>query len=337
MGAVQPFCEHLKIFEEKCRGASLRLERVAVESPASIANLGPGFDIFGLALRHPRDALTLEAKEGSGSIELETRGEEIPGGNEKNIAFLLIRELLRACGMERKIDLHITLEKGVPISRGLGSSAASSVAAVGAFSHLFGLPLSERESILISACGEMMVAGSLHYDNVSASYLGGVVLTDYETLKFIKLPIPANAFFTVIVPTGLGKVEGKTRAARGILPKDISLESSIRQSSAVGKLTASLFLKDLKMFGESVSTDHIAEPHRKKLIPYYDLLKKEAFSHGALGFNISGAGPSVFAVSPNEKVANNVGKALTELLEEKGISSMYIVSEASEEGIKRRE
>lgn len=331
-GIFQTRCPHYDALIEQCRGIKL-IEEVAVkaESPASIANLGAGFDVIGVALELPRDSLTLELRKGRGEIELNVEGEEAPIGR-KNLVYPMAEEILRSCGLLSNLDVRILLKKGVPVSMGLGSSASSSVALLESLKSALGISIPQRESILVSACGELYAAGALHYDNVSSSYLGGFVLTDYSRLSFIKLPSPANVFFTVVMPASMKGKEGKTKEARSLIPKRIELEDSVKQSSALGKLIASLFLKDIEMFGEAVSTDFIAEPYRKKMIPFYEEMKREALNNGALGFNISGAGPSVFAVTDSRKNGEKIGKLLAGFLEERGIPARFFTSPPSTTG-----
>jgi len=326
-------CEHFELLKSKSISfEQYKVGRVTAMSPASIANLGAGFDVLGMAIKGFLDKVEVEIEEGKGFLDFRVIEGEVPSG-EKNVVYRIADGILRACGVRNELDVKIRLWKGVPTSMGLGSSAASSVAITAAIDQALGLNLNPKEAVLISACGEKFVAGSLHYDNVSASYLGGIVLTDHTNLSFIKLPIPKHVFFTIVMPVGLGAKEDKTMAARKALPKYLELEKAVKQGSALGKLVASLFLNDRAMFSESVSTDYMAEPYRKNAIPMYDILKGEAFSMGALGFNISGAGPSVFAVSIEKEKAEEIGKSLSDILEQNSVPAKYLVVEPSELGV----
>ncbi|MGC8563280.1 MAG: homoserine kinase [Fervidicoccaceae archaeon] len=331
------YCEYFELLKNKCRGIYLDSEaNITVKSPASIANLGPGFDIIGVALSHPNDILSIYIRKGKGDLEIQVEGEEVLQG-KKNLVYFIAENFLKSCDVLQTSSIELKLKKGVPVSMGLGSSAASSVAIVEALRIALGIELSKRELILLSACGELYAAGALHYDNVSASYLGGMVLTEHNSMEFLKLPVLDRAFFSIIMPTSLSGREGKTMEARKLIPDKIGLKESIKQSSAFGKLISSLFLNDIKMFGEAINIDFIAEPYRKAMIPYYSELKKEALEIGALGFNIAGAGPSVFAVSDSEKKAEELGKSLVKYLQDRGISAKYLITRPSVNGVMEEE
>lgn len=328
-----PNCLYFDLLKEKCKGLQpVFRASVTLKSPSSIANLGSGFDVVGVALNAPSDILDINVEKGSGNIEVFVEGENVPEG-KSNLVYFIIENFLKACGLRQSLDVEARLRKGIPVSMGLGSSAASSVAAVEALRLVLGLELDERERVLVASCGELYAAGSLHYDNVSPSYLGGTVLIDHNSMSFIKLPALKSVYFAVVMPIAMKGKEGKTMIARKLIPEKIGVRESIRQNSALGKLIASLFLNDVKMFGEAASVDYIAEPYRKSMIPYYDDLKRIALENGGLGFNIAGAGPSVFVVLDDKKKAENLGKLLAEYLEGKGVSSGFFVASPSSTGV----
>lgn len=248
------------------------------------------------------------------------------------MAFVIAKKATEICKIEG-IDIYIEVEKGIKPRAGLGSSGASSAAVAAAISHLLGLKLTSKELIFLAGLGEEFVAGEAHYDNVSASILGGFVFSDLVSKEFYKLEVREKFTITVITPE-IHIAADKTKAARGILPIDIRLKDAIYQLSQVSLLTYAIIKGDLELFGKAISRDFIAEPIRKKLIPYYDDIKTIAFERGALGFNIAGAGPSVFFITKRNEEGLLIGEELKEFYANKGISSSVTLVFPTNEGTK---
>lgn len=299
--------------------------RLKVSAPASIANLGPGFDVLAVAISDLKDVLEISYDPHGSDLDLEVQGIDIP--KEENIVYRIASIFQESC----EGSLYLKLFKGIPISKGLGSSGASSVAAVVGLSKTYGLDLSDEEIISIAGYGESIVAGEPHYDNVSASYLGGFVLIDHEMNRFIKLDIRKDIWFTILIPE-ISVPENKTLYARSLLPNNIDRRDVIKQMSNIAKLFIGIYKEDLKMMGEALSKDYIAEPYRSKMIPYYYDLKKIALENGALGFNISGAGPSVFALTKDSFYAERIGRILSKYLSEKGVENRYFTAKINNFG-----
>ena len=180
----------------------------------------------------------------------------------------------------------------MPLSSGLGSSAASAVAAVFAANLLAGSPLSRRELLPFTMEAESVACGSAHADNVAPSLLGGFVLIrSYEPLDVVQLPVPAGLSCAVAHP----HAELRTEDARRMLKKEIRLSDAIRQWGNLAALVAALYNGDLQLLGRSLQ-DVVAEPARSLLIPGFAAVKAAALAAGALGCSISGSGPSVFAL-----------------------------------------
>lgn len=314
--------------EKRCerRAPGPRASRLRVYAPASIANIGPGFDVLAVALEGVYDVLEIEFSPEGSEVVLEVYGLDIP--REENIVYRISEVFHERCGGGL---LRLRLFKGVPVSRGLGSSGASSVAVAMGLSEIYSLGLSRQEIVSIAGYGEALVAGEPHYDNVAASCLGGLVVIDQEKWSVIRVPVDIEVWFTVLIPE-VSVPENKTLYARSILPTHIERGYVVRQVSSAVKAVLGVVRRDPRTFGEAVSTDYIAEPYRSKLIPYYEDLKKISLERGALGFNISGAGPSVFAVTETREDASRIGSLLVEYLRERGYSSRYLVARIDNRG-----
>lgn len=302
-----------------------------VEAPASIANIGPCFDIASIAISLFKDEVEVEVKEGSGNVEVKVVNKTIPEGNQ-NTAYGAAKSLIESYNLNN-IDVTIKVKKGIPVAAGLGSSGATAAAVTFALSKLLNIDLSNEEMVYHAGNGESIVSGTPHYDNVSASLFGGLVLVDPGTMKFIKLKAP-NFYLALITPEIKFGSELKTKIARSILPKTIDMRTHVAQSFQVAKLVFGLLSNNLKFIGEAVSSDFIVERERSKLIPFYWEAKKLALSEGALGFNISGAGPTMFAVCSSEDTASNVAKAVSEFFISNSINASHYVTTPSQSGAK---
>ena len=308
------------------------IKEVAVEAPASIANLGPGFDVMAAAVDGFKDTVILRVYEGEGNVDVKALGEwPVPSG-EGNAAYGILEKFINAYG-PHNVDLSLTVYKGVPPGYGLGSSGATSAATAYALERAFDLELNSGELVRLAGYGEAQVAGAPHYDNVSASLLGGIVLVDPEDFSVIKLIPPFSVWFALISPD-VGVGDGKTRKAREILPRKVDLRKASLQASGIAKAVHAIHSGDASLLGRAVSRDLIAEPSRSKLIPHYWELKDLAMSAGALGFNIAGAGPSVFALCGSEEKAEEIASHLVSYLRSKDVGARAYVTKLSHAGAK---
>ena len=305
--------------------------RVVVEAPASIANLGPGFDVLAMAIDSFKDIVELVAKLGSGKIVVKVEGFKVPEGKE-NVAYGVIREAINKYGLDG-IDFYVKIIKGVPPALGLGSSGATSAATAYALSLALNLGLDGKELIKLAGSGEAMVAGLPHYDNVSASILGGVVLIDPESIEVLKIE-PKKTFWIAIVSPDIPRSPKKTYLARKILPSNVDIRTVTKQLASIGKVIHALCMGDLELLGRAISSDYIIEPARAKLIPNYWELKKIALENGALGFNIAGAGPSVFSIYYTKEDAIRVGNLMINHLKELGIYARLHIARISKYGVR---
>lgn len=261
---------------------------VIVKAPCSTANLGPGFDVFGLALDAYYDQIQLQ--KGEHGIKIQS-SDSIPLVAKRNSAGLVVKEM--ASKFKIKSGLVLKIKKGVPAGFGMGSSAASAAAAAVAFNTLFNLNLDTNTLVEFAGIGEKASAGSIHYDNVAASTLGGFVIVRTDPLDVIKIEPPKDLVLCIAIPK-MDVPSKKTQVSRGVLPKQIKLSDSVRNLSNAAAIVAGFMKKDVHLIGSSIK-DIIVEPARQHLIPGFTQVKENAIHAGALGVTISGAGPSVIA------------------------------------------
>jgi homoserine kinase len=297
-------------------------------APCSTANLGPGYDVFGLALDALEDKVkVIRASRGGGRITIRNSDQTIPSIPESNSAGLVVKKMMQ--DFEIKDSTVIEITKGVPSGYGVGSSAASAVAAAMAFNSLYDLKINKNTLVEYAAEGEIASAGSKHYDNVSASLLGGFVICHIsnDKLQFTRLEPPKDLTLVVAVP-GLKVPRKKTEVARNVLPKMVPLKDVVHNISGTATIVAGFALKDVETITRGMD-DAIIEPARKHLIPGYDSVKQNAISAGARAVTISGAGPSMIAFLKTSKKAKMVAAAMTKGFKESGAESSTFVCRAS--------
>lgn len=277
---------------------------VTVKAPASTANLGPGFDVFGLAIDAFYDEIKI-TKTRRNEIKIITSN-QIPTDPKKNTAGLVIHEISKRFGI--KTGVLVEIKKGVPPGYGMGSSAASAAATVVAYNRLFNLKLDNNQLVEFAGVGEKASAGSIHYDNVAASVLGGFVIVRTEPLDVIRVVPPSNLRFCVAVPR-LKVPQKKTQVSRSVIPKRVLFKDSIKNLSNAAAIVAGFERKDSDMIGSSIK-DIIIEPARQHMIPGFSNVKKNALRSGALGVTISGAGPSIIAFATSSKNMEKISKAM---------------------------
>lgn len=278
--------------------------KVTVRAPSSTANLGPGFDVFGLAVDAFFDEVTLTKKKSGISIVTE---DNIPTNPDNNTAGLVVKNMIKK--FKIKDGIEIKIKKGVPAGFGMGSSAASAAATVIAFDKMYELKLDENTLVEFAGSGEKASAGSVHYDNVAASVLGGFVIVRTNPLNVIKIRPPMNLRMCVAVPK-LKVPKKKTKVSRSVIPKKVSLVDSIANLSNAAAIVAGFMKKDPKLIGDSIK-DVIVEPARQHMIPGFAKVKENALKAGAFGVTISGAGPSVIAFSKSSADLKKISLAMS--------------------------
>jgi len=297
----------------------LAVKSCTAVAPSSTANLGPGYDVFGLALDALYDKVTITKQNGvDGRITIKMSDDAIPSVPESNSAGLVIKKMAQEFGI--KDDLEVKVKKGVPAGYGMGSSAASAAAAAVAFDGLYKLKIKKEKLVEYAAEGEVASAGAKHYDNVSASILGGFVISsmkDGPVPRFVRLTPPRDLVLVVAVPS-IPVPERKTEVARSVLPGDVPLKSAVRNVSGASTIVAGVALRDVELIARGID-DAIVEPARKHTIPGFDSVKENALAAGALAVTISGAGPSVVAFLKGRTKIKHVAKAMAAGFDRAGV------------------
>jgi homoserine kinase len=282
------------------------MESVTASAPATVSNVGCGFDVLGFALHQPGDSVTASfaASRGVRIADILGDGGRLPRDAEKNTAGVAARAVLERLGDGRGVTL--TVRKGLPLSSGLGGSAASAVAAAVAVDALVGgrLPLDA-----LMACafeGERIGAGSAHGDNIAPAVYGGFVLVRVASPPdVVRLPIPDGLTAVVVHPD----LEIETARARALLGTEVPLRDAIRQWANLGALVDALHRGDFDLLSRAIE-DTIAEPRRAQLVPGLAAIKQAAAAAGALGSSLSGSGPSIFALCRDQPTAQRVAAAM---------------------------
>ena len=272
------------------------MEEILLYSPSTSANVGPGYDIFAMALEKPHDEIKLTLnKTDSINIEIVGDNQNIPVSIMDNTAGLAVTELLRRYNL--KLGLDIKIFKKMTSGGGLGTTGASSAAAIYGLNKLLNLNLSDNEMIDIARFGEVASGGSPHADNVAASILGGFVLIkSYNPIDTLKLNLPG-------FPVVLSVIKKSQRTTRGFITYEIGQEKLKQQMAHCSRIISAIYTNDIQEFGKAISVDHIAEPVRGASIPGYFEIKKAVLDAGAYGFTISGGGSSVIAICSEDNKA----------------------------------
>lgn len=290
------------------------MESARARAPSSVANLGPGFDVFGLAVDAYHDTVEV-SKGGSGvRVRSEPRG-AVPDSAGKNTAGLVARAAAKKFGLG---GMEVRVSKGVPAGFGMGSSAASAAAAAVAIDGLFGLGLDGAGLVRLAGEGERASAGTVHYDNVAASVLGGFAAVRARPFGVISARAPRMK--VCIATPKIPVPPGKTRVSRGLVPPSVPTGSATANLANACMMTAGFLRRDLDMVAGAVS-DAIAEPARAATIPGFESVRRAAKRAGALAFSISGAGPSVFALCRDSAGARGAAAAMERAFGSAGVRS----------------
>jgi homoserine kinase len=304
------------------------MKSVKIFTPASVANISCGFDVLGFCLDPVGDDMTIRKSTEKGIRITKITGQDLPLDIHQNVAGVAAMALLDA--HPSKHGFEIQINKRIKAGSGIGSSAASSSGAVFGINYLLGSPYTKHELIDFAMQGEKLASGSAHADNVSPVLLGGFTLVrSIAPVDVIKLPTPKELIAVIIHP----KIELKTSHARAILKKTVTLKSAIQQWGNLGALVSGLYSDDYDLISRSL-VDEIIEPYRAMLIPEFAKLKEVSINAGALGLGISGSGPSVFALTKGFEIAENVGQATREVMQNLGIDFDIYISRINEKGIK---
>lgn len=299
-------------------------------APASIGNVSCGFDVFGLAVDAPGDEVIIELND-SGIVtikKIEGDNGKLPLKTEENTAGVAVLEYLKSIHSNQGAE--ITLIKNLPLGSGMGSSAASAVAAVVAINYLMGNKLTRSELLPFTMRAEFIACGSAHADNAAPSLLGGFILIrNNHPLDIISIPTPDELVCVLVHP----HVEVKTRDARQVLRQSVPLKNAITQWGNTAALVAGMMKPDYELIGRSLQ-DVVAEPVRSVLIPGFHAIKARAIEAGALGCGISGSGPTMFAFCKGKNIAQKVGEAMQKEFSRIGLQSEVYISGVNKEGAK---
>ncbi len=306
------------------------VHEIRVFAPATVANVACGYDVLGFAIDAPGDEIVVRHSDTPGLHITKITGDngKLPLEAEHNTAGVAALDLLRHLGMsDRGIEMEI--HKKMPFGSGLGSSAASAVAGAFAVNTLIGEPLTKIQLLPFAMAGEASADGAWHADNVAPSLLGGIVfIRSNDELDVASIPAPDNLWVAVVHPD----IEILTKVAREILPKEIPLVNATQQIGNLGGLLCGLIQSDYGLISRSIH-DVIAEPRRQKLIPDFYRAKRAAIGAGALGFSISGAGPSVFALCEGEEIARRAGEAVAKVFSAVPMTNQVYVSRINPHGV----
>ena len=302
------------------------VSKVTVRAPSSTANLGPGFDTFGLAIDAFYDEVTLTKTKNGVTIITD---DNIPTNPENNTAGLVVKNMKKK--LKIKSGIEIQIKKGIPAGFGMGSSAGSAAATAVAFGKLFKIKLNSNQLVEFAGFGEKASAGTIHYDNVAASVLGGFVIVKTNPLNVITIDSPMNLRMCVAVPK-IVVPKKKTKVSRGVIPKKVKLVDAVLNLSNASAIVAGFMKKDPELIGNSIK-DVIVEPARQHMIPGYEKVKQNALKAGAYGVTISGAGPSVIAFSKSSFDLKKISNAMSKGFKTANIECQTIICKPSKGAI----
>lgn len=306
------------------------MKSVTVFAPATVANVACGFDIFGFAVNEPGDVAKVTLRENPGVEITRITGDngKLPRTAEKNTAGFTALRYLETIQSQQGVSIE--LHKKMPLSSGLGSSAASAVAVLFAINTLFDNRLTKSELLGIALQSEKLACGAAHADNAAPALFGGFLLIrENNPPDIVELPVPENLYCTIIHP----EIEINTVDARNILAPNVPLKDAVKQWANTAGLVAGLYRKDLTLISRSMN-DYIIEPQRARLIPHFYELKKAALDRGALGCSISGSGPSLFALSNSQEIAQKIAGSMSAVLANYNICNQIYISTINTEGPK---
>jgi len=299
---------------------------IAIASaPATVSNLGPGYDILGCCLSDPRDFVQVELTT-TGKVELVDivgDGGKLPRKASENCASHVAAEVLKRFG-DPSMGLKIRLFKGLPLGSGLGSSAASGVASALATASLIDSSITKEQ--LLDACreGERLATGSPHPDNVAPSLLGGFVACvprGEERIEVVRLSVPSDLVFICVKP----HFSVSTQMARELVPAEVSMSDCIENMGNLAGLVSALATSNMSLLSRSLG-DRLATPYRAPLIDGYDEVTQAAREAGAIGAGISGSGPTLFAMTASLEAGQRVRDAMVSAFADRGHESLAIVS-----------
>ena len=304
------------------------MNEIKIFSPATVANVSCGFDVLGFCLDSVGDDMVIRKTDKKGIFITKIVGFDLPYETELNVAGVSALAMYEAIDVD--FGFEIEIYKNIKPGSGIGSSAASAVGSVFGMNELLGRPFNKTELTAFAIKGEAIASKCEHADNLAPALFGGFTLVkSINPVQILEIPSPTDLYATIIHP----QIEIKTSESRAVLPKEVALNDAITQWANVGSLVHALHTSDYNLLKDSLH-DVIVEPHRSKLIPHYNDVKKASLQAGALGCGISGSGPSIFSLSKGLETANNVKEAINNVYANTGIEFDIHVSKINTEGVK---
>ena len=324
-------------------------------APATVANVAVGFDVLGFALEGIGDAVTVTRTPWAGAgpaVRVESvEGDAIAPGSvpldpDRNTSAVALAAMVDSLGLRH--GFSVAIRKGIPLSSGMGGSAASAVGAVVAANALLDTALSRDRLLAFALAGEAAASGAPHADNVVPCLYGGLTAVvpgaaagsagpavgsvlpftgaapgagDGSALRVVPLPVPPGVSAVVVRP----HLELDTRRARAALAETVPLERFVEQSALLAGFVAACFSGDLGLVACTLR-DVVVEPQRAALVPGFPETRDAALAAGALGCSLSGSGPSVFAWVASAAAAEAVKSAVRSAFAARGIESDAWVS-----------
>lgn len=282
-------------------------------APASSGNVSVGFDLLGAAL------LRVDGGELGDRVNVEFATEEAmfnsgdyahvcPEDAEQNLAWQAYRLFRSRLTEDNFPAVKMELVKSLPVGSGLGSSACSVVASLTALNRLFDLPFSDNQMLQMMGEIEAAASGDLHYDNVAPSYFGGLQLMSSAAEEpVLDLPLPDQWYVVVAFPG----FAFPTKQAREVLPKTYAKGTVIENAQNLSVFVTQLFKGEQIKAAQAIK-DVVAEPYRGELIKGFIQARNSLQEQGALAVGISGAGPTLFAITTDVEQAQSFKTYLTE-------------------------
>jgi homoserine kinase len=302
------------------------MKEVRVFAPGSVGNIGPGFDVLGMAVSGIGDTVSMTKRPEGGVMITQITGDRgrLSTQAEENTAGIAAQAVLDHLDISEGVD--ITLHKEVP-GTGLGSSAASAVAAAVAVNALFGDPLTKDDLIPLAAVAEAKVSGGLFLDNIGPSMMGGVTWNNPFTQEVVPLGCIDQAVLIIVTPD----FALLTKDARRALPSSIEMKQFVSNMAHAAMISWAVAKNDLARFGGSIQ-DQVAELSRGPLIKGFADVKNGALSAGALGCSISGAGATIFAVTETKEQGEKIGTAMADAFERHHVAAEVRVTKMDRQG-----
>lgn len=302
---------------------------ITVFGPASLSNLGPGFDALGMCIegfgdivrakRTVEKGITIDRILGDGGV--------LPLDPKLNTVAVGAQHVLNQT--QADFGLSLEIEKGIPLGSGIGGSSASAVAGVFAANALLDEPLPKSDLVNAVLQAEATSSG-LHGDNVLPALFGGTVLVSAANpYQYRALTPPSDLHLAVCLPD----VQVITREARAILPKMVSLKDAVSNAADLGFWITAYLSGDWELLGQMIMQDRLVEPYRAQLVPCYEVIKQAAMLNGAYGCALSGSGPAMFALAQDDAHAQILADAMKNASERMMIAAQAIATKVNLNGV----